>query len=162
MFRKIKNIDLPYDRQALVYYTCVNYDMCDEAVRSKIEYLCGREGSLCRELFDMITSGKSVRETADNTHIAEKSLILARKRFYENWFNGEENWLMPRKAKKDLTKRTQEIMEKALDRLEACIDDYDTPIPINQLTSAFGTLYEKGCHASRDNEEKLKVDIHIE
>ena len=53
-------------------------------------------------------------------------------------------------------------MEKTLDRLEACIDDYDTPIPFNQLTSALGTLYDKRYRNGNTDDGTAKVKINIE
>lgn len=35
------------------------------------------------------------------------------------------------------------IMQKALKRLEADIDDEEKDIPVNQLTTVFGTLFDK-------------------
>ena len=162
MFRKIKNIDLPYDKQALVYYTCVNYKSCGDDVRRKIRYLCNREGSLSGDLFSLVTSGGSVKNISIMNNVADKGLSRARKNFYESWFDKKEEWNMPRKTKMNFKKRAEEIMEKTLDRLEACIDDYETPIPLNQLTSALGALYDRGCHSEKDEDSSIKVKINIE
>ena len=43
----------------------------------------------------------------------------------------------------DFSKRASRIIDKAMDRLERDIDNEDKNIPINHLTTAIGTLFDK-------------------
>lgn len=87
MFKKRRGIKIPYNRQGLIHFTCVNYrDLPDEVVR-KITRMCddiGKEHALV--LFEVVTNDtKSIRALAMEYHISESQLYLYRKRFYEAW-----------------------------------------------------------------------------
>lgn len=87
MFKKRRGIKIPYNRQGLIHFTCVNYrDLPDEVVR-KITRMCddiGKEHALV--LFEVVTNdNKSIRALAMEYHISESQLYLYRKRFYEAW-----------------------------------------------------------------------------
>ena len=89
MFKKRRGIHIPYNKQGLIYFTCVNYrDLPDEVVQ-KITRLCdeiGKEHALV--LFEVVTnSSKSIRALAMDYHISEMSLYRYRKKFYEAWEN---------------------------------------------------------------------------
>lgn len=87
MFKKRRGIHLPYEKQGLIYFTCVNYDNIPPQMQDKIERLCeenGKEHS--KALFEVVTnSQKSIRALAMEYHISETQLYHYRKKFYENW-----------------------------------------------------------------------------
>ena len=87
MFKKRRGIHIPYDKQGLIYFTCVNYkDMPDE-IKEKIRQLCDEIGGEYSEvLFKVVTAkNKSIRALAQEYHTSERTLYRYRKKFYENW-----------------------------------------------------------------------------
>jgi hypothetical protein len=87
MFKKRRGIKLPYNKQGLIYFTCVNYKDFPEEVLQKIEMLCDEIGKEHSEvLFEVMTnSSKSIRALAMDYHISETQLYHYRKKFYESW-----------------------------------------------------------------------------
>ena len=87
MFKKRRGIHIPYEKQGLIYFTCVNYEDLPDDVAQKITDLCnevGKEHSLA--LFEVVTnSNKSIRALAIEHHISETQLYHYRKKFYEMW-----------------------------------------------------------------------------
>ena len=87
MFKKRRGIKLPYNKQGLIYFTCVNYKDFPEEVLQKIEMLCDEIGKEHSDvLFEVMTnSSKSIRALAMDYHISETQLYHYRKKFYESW-----------------------------------------------------------------------------
>ena len=59
------------------------------------------------------------------------------------------------------SKKAERIINKALDRLEAEIDDSDCSIPVNHLTTVIGTLYDKKALADGSATENVAVEIRL-
>lgn len=87
MFKKRRGIHSPYNKQGLIYFTCVNYKDMPEETQKKIVNLCEEVGKQHADvLFEVMTnSNKSIRALAMEYHISEMSLYRLRKRFYESW-----------------------------------------------------------------------------
>jgi len=87
MFKKRRGIHLPYNKQGLIYFTCVNTDSMTEDVHRKIQKLCDDIGGVHAEvLYKVVTdSNKSIRSLALEYHISETQLYYYRKKFYEAW-----------------------------------------------------------------------------
>lgn len=87
MFKKRRGIHIPYDKQGLIYFTCVNYKEMPEEVQAKIKQLCDEVGKEYSEvLFKVVTEkNKSIRSLALEYHTSERSLYRYRKKFYELW-----------------------------------------------------------------------------
>lgn len=87
MFKKRKGIKLPYNKQGLIYFTCMNYDDMPEYIRQKIRNLCYDVGKQhCEVLFRVLTdSNETIRSLAFKYHISETQLYYYRKKFYEAW-----------------------------------------------------------------------------
>ena len=87
MFKKRRGIHIPYNKQGLIYFTCVNHKDMPEHIRAKIKSLCdevGKEHS--QVLYQVVTdSTRSIRSLALEHHISETQLYHYRKRFYESW-----------------------------------------------------------------------------
>ena len=87
MFKKRRGIHIPYERQGLIHFTCVNYRDLPDDVLQKISNLCnevGKEHALV--LFEVVTNkDKSIRQLAMEYHISETQLYHYRKKFYEAW-----------------------------------------------------------------------------
>ena len=86
-FKKRRGIHLPYNKQGLIYFTCVNYEDMPDDVQQKIVNLCNEVGKdYADALFRVVTdSSKSVRALAVECHTSEMQLYKLRRRFYENW-----------------------------------------------------------------------------
>ena len=87
MFKKRRGIKLPYNKQGLIYFTCVNYNDMPEHIQRKIVNLCEEVANGNEEvLFKVVTnSNKSIRSLAIEYNISERSLYRYRKKFYEEW-----------------------------------------------------------------------------
>ena len=87
MFKKRRGIKLPYNKQGLIYFSCVNHNDMPDDVKQKIVNLCNEVGKEYAEvLFEVVTnSNKSIRALAMDYHISESQLYLYRKKFYEAW-----------------------------------------------------------------------------
>lgn len=87
MFKKRRGIKLPYNKQGLIYFTCINHKDMPEQVEEKIKSLCDDIGKEHSEvLFEVMTNGsKSIRALAMDYHISETQLYYYRKKFYEAW-----------------------------------------------------------------------------
>ena len=88
MFKKRRGIKLPYNKQGLIYFACMNYDDMPEDVQNKIINLCNEVGKQHADvLFAVVTnSSKSIRSLSIEYHISEMSLYRYRKKFYEAWY----------------------------------------------------------------------------
>lgn len=87
MFKKRRGIKLPYNKQGLIYFTCVNVkDMPDE-VQEKIRTICDEVGKEYSDvLYKVVTdSTRSIRSLAIEYHTSEMNLYRYRKKFYEMW-----------------------------------------------------------------------------
>lgn len=93
MFKKRRGIHLPYNKQGLIYFTCVNIKDMPEDVQQKILRLCEDVGKEHSEvLFEVMTnSNKSIRALAMDYHISETQLYHYRKKFYEAWQTKEKD-----------------------------------------------------------------------
>ena len=87
MFKKRRGIKLPYNKQGLIYFTCMNYKDAPDDVRDKIKNLCQEVGGEYAEvLYKVVTdSNRSVRSLAIEYHTSERTLYRYRKKFYESW-----------------------------------------------------------------------------
>ena len=88
MFKKRRGIHIPYNKQGLIYFSCMNYKDMPEDVQNKIVNLCNEVGGkeYADVLFAVVTdSTKSIRALSMEYHISEMSLYRYRKKFYESW-----------------------------------------------------------------------------
>lgn len=87
MFKKRRGIHSPYNKQGLIYFTCMNYDDMPEHIQDKIKNLCQEVGKEHADvLFAVVTdSTKSIRALSMEYHISETQLYYYRKKFYEAW-----------------------------------------------------------------------------
>lgn len=93
MFKKRKGIHIPYNKQGLIYFTCVNIADMPEDVQEKIIQLCDEVGKEHAEvLYKVLTdSTKSIRSLSMEYHISETQLYHYRKKFYEAWQTKEKD-----------------------------------------------------------------------
>ncbi len=87
VFRKRRGIHIPYNKQGLIYFTCVNVKDMPEAVQQKILNLCievGKEDY--KALYEVVTNDKkSILSISLEYYLSEKKLYRLRKEFYEKW-----------------------------------------------------------------------------
>ena len=87
MFKRKRGIRLPYNKQGLIYFTCMNYKNQPARVQQKIRRLCDEiGGDNSTALFEVLTNDKKSLECiADENFLTVKSLCEMRKKLYETW-----------------------------------------------------------------------------
>lgn len=63
--------------------------------------------------------------------------------------------------KEEFSKMADRLIQKAMERLEHRLDDTETDIPVNQLTTAIGTLYDKKALADGATTENVEINIKL-
>lgn len=86
-FKKRRGIHMPYNKQGLIYFVCMNYKDMPEDIQKKILNLCMEIGQEdYRALFDVVTNdNKSIVSISLEYFISERRLYEMRKKFYESW-----------------------------------------------------------------------------
>lgn len=87
MFKKRRGISLPYNKQGLIYFTCMNIKDMPEDVQQKILDLCiETAGDHYKALYALLTDdSKNVHGVSMAFHLSETQLFHYRKKFYEKW-----------------------------------------------------------------------------
>lgn len=87
MFKKRRGIHIPYNKQGLIYFTCMNAREMPEEVQQKILNLCVEVGKEdYKALYEVLTNdNKSVLSISLEYFLSEKRLYRLRKEFYEKW-----------------------------------------------------------------------------
>ena len=89
MFREIKNINVPYKRQGLLHFMCLNYDILEEKQREKIVQACIKTTSeYYQPLFKLLTTDTDYYPAwriANDFFISPNLLYKLRREFYKNW-----------------------------------------------------------------------------
>lgn len=75
--------------------------------------------------------------------------------------NKTEFVILRAEKRKDFAKRAGKNINLALDRLEEMLTDREKEIPVNQLTTAIGTLFDKKalCEGNATNNVKIEVKL---
>lgn len=89
MFKKRRGIHIPYNKQGLIYFTCINIKDMPEEIKNKIIELCmSVAGEHWIALYAMLTDDtRNVHSVAMEYHISETQLYHYRKLFYEKFFD---------------------------------------------------------------------------
>lgn len=87
MFKKKRGIRLSYNKQGLIYFTCLDIKNQPKEIQDKILNLCIKIGGIhYKALYTLLTDDtKNVHSVAMEHHISETQLYFYRKKFYENW-----------------------------------------------------------------------------
>ncbi len=87
MFKKLRGVNLPEEKQGLIYYICVNYADMPFVVQQKIDQLCLRVGGgdYYNALREVMLGKRTVREAAIMCPCSESTLKRMRRRFYEEF-----------------------------------------------------------------------------
>lgn len=100
---------------------------------------------------------KNYKETADSLGMAVSTV----KKIVDEHITDEKFEKLCTQKEREFSRRADTIIKKALDRLERSIDDEEKDIPINHLTTAIGTLYDKKALADGDATENVKVEVKL-
>lgn len=87
MFKKFRGMRLSYNKQGLIYFTCVNVAEMPDEVKNKITNLCMEVGKEdYKALYEVVTNNnKSILQISREYFLNEKKLYKMRKEFYEKW-----------------------------------------------------------------------------
>lgn len=86
VFKAYAGVKLPYFKQGLIYFTCVNYPDLSEDLKSKINRLCSEIGfNYADALFAVVTTEDSVLRISYDYHVSESVLYRLRRKFYMKW-----------------------------------------------------------------------------
>lgn len=75
--------------------------------------------------------------------------------------NEEEYAKLCDEKKEEFADKATRIIDKALQRLERAIENDEEYIPVNQLTTAIGTLYDKRALAKGESTNNTKMIIQL-
>ena len=87
MFKNNRWIKLPYIKQGLIYFTCINYNEQSQEVKNKINTLCSEIGKESEKaLFELVTNEHAtITGIAMKYYISERQLNRMKRKFYERW-----------------------------------------------------------------------------
>lgn len=87
MFKKKRSINLSYERQGLIFFTCLTYRMQPLNIQKRIENLCVEvAGEDFQALFALLTCEyKTAERIAADYFIPMRKLSDYRKNFYEEY-----------------------------------------------------------------------------
>lgn len=87
MFKKRRGIRVPYNKQGLIHFTCLDVRNQPEEIQHKIHNLCIEvAGEDWRALYEAMTNDDlNIAGVAMKYYISEKKIYNYRKTFYEAW-----------------------------------------------------------------------------
>lgn len=85
-FKWLRSVHKTYDAQALIFYTCMNYDEQPEAIRRKIRKVAQRAAEEYADaLLEFLTTQADFRYVCTKYSISDRTLERIRRRFYAMW-----------------------------------------------------------------------------
>ena len=100
---------------------------------------------------------KNYNETAKALDMAVSSV----KKIVTDNKDKDEFAKLCREKQDEFADKATSIINKALERLEREIDNEENDIPVNQLTTAIGTLYDKRALAKGESTENTKITFDL-
>lgn len=87
MFKKRKGIKVPYNKQGLIYFTCMNIKNLPEEKQEEIKTLCKEvTEEYADALYTLLTDDTlNIYAVARRYYIGESQLYQFRKKFYERY-----------------------------------------------------------------------------
>lgn len=82
-------------------------------------------------------------------------------KIYKDNKDKEEFVKLCEQKKEEFTTKASRLIDKALNRLEQVLDDKEEKIPVNNLSTVIGTLYDKRNLAEGKSTENTKLDVNI-
>jgi len=91
MFKKMRGINLSYERQGFVRFCCLTYDERPREVQHRITDICLRVGKDdWHALFELMTTQEPAVNVSAKHHISVSVLYRLRQKFYYAWY--DENY----------------------------------------------------------------------
>ncbi|MCL2837690.1 MAG: hypothetical protein FWE04_01290 [Oscillospiraceae bacterium] len=88
MFKKLRGVDLSYERQGFIRFCCLTYSDQPQETKDRILNLCIRSGKdNYQALFEFMTTSKSAVNIAAKHFVTDMTLYRMRKKFYHAWFD---------------------------------------------------------------------------
>ncbi len=88
MFKKLRGVRVPYNKQGLIFFTCRDYTAQSEQMQKKILNACLEVGAdYWQALFDVVTTDESIANIAPRHFVSDSTLYRLRRTFYEQWDN---------------------------------------------------------------------------
>lgn len=100
---------------------------------------------------------KNYNETAKALDMAVSSV----KKIVDEHITEPEFEKLCKEKQDEFADKATRIIDKALQRLEREIDNEENDIPVNQLTTAIGTLYDKRALAKGESTENTKITFDL-
>lgn len=87
MFKRFRSIRVPYKKQGLIYFLCVNIKEMSRETQDAVLSLCLELGGEdYKALYEFITNeSRNAYGVAQKYFVNEKKLYRLRKEFYEEW-----------------------------------------------------------------------------
>ena len=86
-FKKMRSVNLSYNKQGEIYFILHNYAEQPEEVRRKIDALCGVVGKYhYRALFRALTTDEPLNRIAREFYISALQLYRLKSKFYNVWY----------------------------------------------------------------------------
>ena len=104
-----------------------------------------------------VFSTNNYSETARQLNIPVKTVEEIYKRNIEK----EEFTKLRNEKKEEFVEKADRIINKALNRLEQSLDDEKNSIPVNNLSTVIGTLYDKRALAKGESTANSKFEVEI-
>ena len=82
---------------------------------------------------------------------------------YKRNIDKEEFTKLRKEKTEEFAEKATRLIDKALNRLEKALDDEEEKIPVNNLSTVIGTLYDKRALAKGEStvNNKFEVDIKV-
>ena len=103
-------------------------------------------------------STNNFSETARQLNIPVKTV----EKIYKENKDKEEFTKLCNEKKNDFIEKATRIIDKAMNRLEDSLDDKEEKLPVNNLSTVIGTLYDKRALAKGEPTSNEKLTINIE
>lgn len=88
--------------------------------------------------------------------------ITTVEKIYKDNLHKEEFVKLCNKKKEEFTDKASRIIDKALNRLEKALDDEEDRIPVNNLSTVIGTLYDKRALAKGESTSNTDINIKMD
>ena len=104
-------------------------------------------------------STNNFNETSRQLKVPVKTV----EKIYKENKDKEEFTKLCMQKKEEFTDKASRLIDKALKRLEEAIDNKEDKIPVNNLSTVIGTLYDKRALAKGEStvNNKFEVDIKV-
>jgi len=103
-------------------------------------------------------STNNFSETARQLNIPESTV----EKIYKDNKDKEEFVKLCAEKKEEFVEKADRIINKALNRLEQSLDDKECSIPVNNLSTVIGTLYDKRALAKGESTSNTGITIKMD